>query len=132
MVAPAVPAAATVNVPSVPGTVGLDEELVNTGAPDSRARLKNWAVAPSPLVATRLNACTPGLFAVVAVPEITPELASSARPAGRAPLDSIARLSIAWLLSVAVVVAPKANCQFERSAAFTLPARFICSSWPPS
>ena len=118
------PEAATVKRPVTPGTVGLVAALVKIGAPEATVRVKYCAVAPSPFVATRLNAWTPALFAVVAVPVITPVPALRVSPAGRAPLETMARLSIAWLLLLAVVAAPKANCQCERSAAVTLEPRF--------
>ena len=77
-----------------PGSIAWVEELLNIGAPEARFSLKGCEVAPSALVATTLNTCWPALAAAVGVPEITPVMGSSDRPAGNPPLVTIARLSM--------------------------------------
>ena len=133
MVAPPLPGAATAKVVATPGSIGWVAGVVKTGPPEARFRLNCCEEVPFALVATRLKTCVPAALVVVAVPLMTPVLASSARPVGSTPLETMARLSIVWLLWLAaVLLAPKANCQLERSAAFTLPAKFMSMSLVPS
>ena len=133
MVAPTAPGAATLNVVATPGSIGWVAGLVKTGAPEARFRPKSWWVTPSALVAIRLKTCVPPRLVVAGMPLMMPVVESSESPTGRVPLETMTRLSTVWLLWLLVPLeAPRANCQLERSAALTLPARFMLRSRVPS
>ena len=133
MVAPALPGAAMAKLVSTPGSIGWVAGLVKTGPPEARFRPKSWWVAPSALVATRLKTCLPAGLVVAGVPLMMPVVESSASPVGSTPLETIDRLSTVWLLWLTMPLeAPRANCQLVRSAALTLPARFMLRNRVPS
>ena len=129
MVAPALPGAAMAIAVATPGSIGWVAGLVKTGAPEARFRPNCCEVTPSALVAIRLKTCVPARLVVAGVPLMMPVVGSSARPVDSTPLETMDRLSIVWLLRLTVVLlAPNPNCQLERSAALTLPAKFMLRS----